>query len=841
MLKTFLFGIILYVNSSNFPKCIESILGNEGFFVENVKLIIIDGQNNERTAKFFGCMEERYPNNVVYVKAKGDKVGAYNQGIELCSAEYIHFTTSDTVYREGTFEAVKAYIPDYADMIVGIHTEYVKDINKTESRDDAKQSRWDFTKNLSYLPLYLNRYFIHYSCIEGKTFHETYHEDALKHFMIRCFECQSRVTIVAGTLMYYQEPQERNLTTYEAKGEKWWYIPQMEDMLIPMLEEYSKEGPIPRHLQNLIYYMIRMKYNHNSNNRYDYTLNYDEVKEFLECTKKAFQYIDDVVIRDVKNVVVTPKYMTYYFLKLKHGMKDYCPDIIEDKDGERSFAIEGEVFAPLEHMIVSLQRFRTDKETGERQIEAEWFLNYLVESSECDIHVEVNGKPAVIERNEKHSHERCFGKKVRRKLKFTIRIPKNERKLFNRLRFYVTIRGEKYVIKGKYARRKLIGRLRTRLQQGRLAGLFQKLTNMQYIIFYGVGKFLCRQRKNQVVMLSDSRESLSGNLAFIDKELKNQGYDVKYFFKRSLKDAKTLKESVTLCKLMATSKYILLDDFYPIVYPIKFRKGTKLIQAWHAMGAFKTVGFSRLGKPGGPSPKSLTHKNYTDAIASAEGIRHNYAEAFGIDVDKVHATGVPRTDIFFDEEYIAKTKERLYTNYPVLKKKKVVLFAPTFRGNGQNSAHYNFEWLDFARIEEFLGDDYVFVVKLHPFIKNTEEVPSDNEMFLDMSGEREINDLLFVTDVLITDYSSVIFEASLLNINTIFYVPDLIEYTASRDFYYPFEKYTFGEIAENTEELIQCIKYPANDMNKLEEFKKHFCGACDGKATKRFVDTIFEK
>ena len=259
------------------------------------------------------------------------------------------------------------------------------------------------------------------------------------------------------------------------------------------------------------------------------------------------------------------------------------------------------------------------------------------------------------------------------------------------------------------------------------------------------------------------------------------------------------------------------------------------------MGAFKTVGFSRLGKPGGPNPRSISHRNYTDAITSAAGICCNYAEAFNMPEKDVHATGIPRTDIFFDPEYIKETKARLYAKYPRLKGKKVVMFAPTFRGNGQNSAYYNFDWIDFAELQESLGEDVQFIIKLHPFIKNIDSVPKDNEFFLDLTSEREINDLLFITDVLITDYSSVIFEASLLNINTIFYAPDLEEYTESRDFYYPFNRYTFGKIAKDMPQLIDAIQHPENDEEKLQEFKEHFCGACDGHATKRFVDMLFDK
>ena len=367
----------------------------------------------------------------------------------------------------------------------------------------------------------------------------------------------------------------------------------------------------------------------------------------------------------------------------------------------------------------------------------------------------------------------------------------------------------------------------------------QKYRKRDYLYYY---KKACERNEivdKRVLMLSDSRDTLSGNFEFIDRELKNRGYAVDYFLRSSLDVRKTKEERKELCDKMSKAQFVVVDDFYPIVYPMRFREGSKLIQVWHAMGAFKTVGFSRMGKPGGPNPRSLSHRNYDAAICSSEDVRKNYAEAFGISIDKVYATGVPRTDIFFDEQYKINTKEYIYNKYPQLKGKKVIMFAPTFRGNGQKSAHYDFSWIDFEKLKEKLGPEYCFILKIHPFVKNIEEMPNEDDFFINMTEEREINDLLFVTDILITDYSSVIFEASLLDIDTVFFVPDLEEYMASRDFYYPFEDYMFGKEARNTEELIDCIKEPAKDEKKIQKFKTKFCGACDGHSTKRVVDTLF--
>lgn len=372
------------------------------------------------------------------------------------------------------------------------------------------------------------------------------------------------------------------------------------------------------------------------------------------------------------------------------------------------------------------------------------------------------------------------------------------------------------------------------------AAELQRIAKWDYIMLYLFYRFISRVDEFQILMLSESREELSGNLKFIDDKIDKDKFRVIYFFKRSILLKSSFQEKKELCKYLAKSKYILVDDFIPFMYPIPLRKETKFIQVWHAMGAFKTVGFSRLGKVGGPSPRSLTHRNYTDTIVSSESIRENYAEAFKMDISHVHAIGIPRTDVFFDDAYKIKIRNQFYSVYPKLKGKKIVLFAPTFRGNGIKTAYYDFSWLSFDKIEEELKEEYVFLIKMHPFIKDKALIREENEFYIDLSDEREINDLLFVADVLVTDYSSVIFEAALLNLKTVFFVPDMEEYVSTRDFYYRFEDYVFGNIAKTDDELVEAICRGNNDDKKLQKFKDRFCDACDGKSSERFVEYFFE-
>ena len=113
------------------------------------------------------------------------------------------------------------------------------------------------------------------------------------------------------------------------------------------------------------------------------------------------------------------------------------------------------------------------------------------------------------------------------------------------------------------------------------------------------------------------------------------------------------------------------------------------------------------------------YKKYTKASVSGQGIRWCYAESFSISEDKVKATGFPRTDSFFDKEFIQKTKNDFYEAYPELKNKKIILFAPTSRSTKINDASYDFSKIDFQAIyDQFHDQDYVFIIKWHPAIYN---------------------------------------------------------------------------------------------------------------------------
>lgn len=351
-------------------------------------------------------------------------------------------------------------------------------------------------------------------------------------------------------------------------------------------------------------------------------------------------------------------------------------------------------------------------------------------------------------------------------------------------------------------------------------------------------------KQNRVLFLSDNRETLGGNLKFVYDYLPEEKYEKVLSLKADKRLRRSLKEKINLMKYLATSRYILLEDLVHSTAHMKVRKGQELIQLWHGPGAFKKFGHSRESTDLKRIHKG--YKKYAKAIVSAEAIRPCYAEAFSISIDKIKATGFPRTDEFFDTSLQEEKKKQLYQKYPFLKGKKVILFAPTYRGKNIKDAHYDLEQLDLEKIYQSLHQNYIFLFKWHPllYMNNIQDynIKIHPDFYYDLSVERDINDLLLISDILITDYSSVIFDYALLNKPVIYFTYDYDEYVnQGRGLYFPFEEYVYGTVVTNDDDLIQAIQEEKMELEKRKVFIEKFMSACDGNSTKKTCEWIFGK
>ena len=140
---------------------------------------------------------------------------------------------------------------------------------------------------------------------------------------------------------------------------------------------------------------------------------------------------------------------------------------------------------------------------------------------------------------------------------------------------------------------------------------------------------------------------------------------------------------------------------------------------------------------------------------------------------------MPRLDGFTDKNKINETIKSIYSKVPMLENKKIILFSPTYRGNGSSTAYYDYTKLDLDRINKYCEDNgFVFVVKMHPFIKEKLEIPEEYKNNIIDLSDMDINELIYITDIMITDYSSCAYEYSYFNRPLVFYRydKDLYEY-----------------------------------------------------------------
>lgn len=352
---------------------------------------------------------------------------------------------------------------------------------------------------------------------------------------------------------------------------------------------------------------------------------------------------------------------------------------------------------------------------------------------------------------------------------------------------------------------------------------------------------------NQILFLSEREPEKNGNLMLVKKwfEENEPEVEITTFINTKTVDQLRKKELRDCAFKCATSAVIILEDFYPQLHSIQKRSETKIVQLWHACGAFKTFGLTRMGKQGGAPQTSMNHRNYDLVPVSSDTVRDIYAEAFGISGSKVQALGVPRTDLLFDWDYEEKKREELYGKYPILKENRVILFAPTFRGDGNKDAYYPSEAFDVNHFMERQPEDTVLILKNHPFVKQKFTVDAQwQDRVLDLSGEEHINDLMLISNLLITDYSSSVFEAAILELPMLFYAFDEKEYMDSRDFYFDYSQFTpgpvvtdFEALCEESAAMLQNI-VSANEQADLKKFRETFLNAVDGCSTERICRKI---
>lgn len=365
-------------------------------------------------------------------------------------------------------------------------------------------------------------------------------------------------------------------------------------------------------------------------------------------------------------------------------------------------------------------------------------------------------------------------------------------------------------------------------------------------IGFALGSLLPVPRR--ILLATSHADRLGGNLAFIRRDLarRHPAVSVTVLARRALPGWRGRLHGAVTAVLagwgLARARAVVLDDYFFPLYVIEPRPGTLVVQTWHASGAFKKFGHSvrdaSFGADEALTDRVRIHANYDLCVVGSPAAAPHYAEAFGLPAERFTSRlGVPRTDLFFGDaasEAAAEVRRR----YRLPEGRRVLLYAPTFRGDRVTEARYD-DGLDLELLAQALGEDHLLLLRLHPFVRSRLRIGSELDGFVvDASDHPDINALMLVSDLLITDYSSAIFEFSLLERPMAFFAPDLDAYERERGFYHDYRSWVPGPIFETTEALARWLREGPIDLERVRRFRTASFEVADGAATQRLVDDV---
>lgn len=373
----------------------------------------------------------------------------------------------------------------------------------------------------------------------------------------------------------------------------------------------------------------------------------------------------------------------------------------------------------------------------------------------------------------------------------------------------------------------------------------KRLFYMLYAAFFNI----CRifpLKSNRVTFLSPHREKFTDSLGMVLKEVERKGeYDIVKISSSDLSLDKTVASLVRAvlfftkkAYLLATSKYVFLNDNFMPMANLNFKSEAVVTQLWHAEGVFKKFGLD-IPQPSDVRKREINGaKKLTWVVCSSKGVAPYYAKAFGVDVSKVLPLGSPRSDEFFKSRNIAEIRQRFDRRHPECKDKKLVLYAPTFRDNEQDDKAL-LQSFDFDSFENRLGSTHKLLLRLHPQIHRCDMT---HNAATDVTDWDDVGELIEICDVMITDYSSVCMDAALIGKPIIFYAFDLSKYADERSFYFDYEAYVPGPVAKDFDSLLNllCTEMSSESAQKLKKFREFNFDSPDGKATQRVVENIIK-
>ncbi len=335
--------------------------------------------------------------------------------------------------------------------------------------------------------------------------------------------------------------------------------------------------------------------------------------------------------------------------------------------------------------------------------------------------------------------------------------------------------------------------------------------------------------ENKVIFADAHNHHTPYSMRRMEAACRDAGFKVETFYSDYQKDGLFASYSamIAFMRSYGTAHAVVISDTFLPVAGCDKRPETKVVQLWHGAGAMKKFGYATTDDVPG-FYKSNIYKNYDLITVSGKLAEEPFASSMRADPGCARAIGVSRTDNYFDEDYMKRTREKVYGVYTEARGKKVILYAPTFRGNA-DSANESESDAVAQMLKERLPEGWYLITSAHPHAREEGST----------GGGLCSEEIMLIADVLITDYSSIVFDYLFLHRPVILYAPDYESFGRIRGFYTPYEELP-GRIVTDPDKLTEAIRSEVAhyDPDATDRYLEKYLEACDGNATARIVEYL---
>lgn len=301
-------------------------------------------------------------------------------------------------------------------------------------------------------------------------------------------------------------------------------------------------------------------------------------------------------------------------------------------------------------------------------------------------------------------------------------------------------------------------------------------------------------------------------------------------------------------QIVMKAQLLVCDNYYAFLAGCAFdHSKTHVAQVWHANGAIKTFGWEEVTTTSRSKMDQRrfqqVYNQFDEYFVGSTKMASIFSKSYHVKEQRMRVLGYPRTDELFDKNWQMQISQKIKAKYPSINGKEVILYTPTYRENEDGQPIFKIPF-DFSKIVDQLSSQQRLIIKLHPHVKQFEvklkrQLNSDKVIWID---DFNTNDLLLIADRLVTDYSSVIFDYSLLPNakQMLFYCYDYDEYSKRVGIQDDFKDWIPGKLVTTTDELISELKKPLRPNNFIE-FNHLWNTMNDGHATERVLQYLSEE